>query len=69
MPRLKETQFEEVATQMPREVGMHNGDVRVVVVMDGVTRSSIATIRKDMSSAVKRDINILKRFGLVSGSR
>lgn len=67
MHNVKSSQFEKVATSSPVEISAKNGDIRVVVVMDGITRTSIATIKKDMSSAVKRDINILKRFGLTSG--
>ena len=40
--------------------------IHVVVTIDGMTRSSIATIRKDMSEAVKRDLKVLKQFGLVA---
>lgn len=66
MPNKKHIQLQKSTTSLPPAVSARNGDVRVVVVMDGMTRSSIATIRKDMSSAVKRDLSILKRFGLVS---
>lgn len=64
MHNAKNSQLEKSATF---EMSAKNGDVRVVVVMDGITRTSIATIKKDMSSAVKRDLSILKRFGLTSG--
>lgn len=39
--------------------------VPVVVTMDGITRSSVATIKKDMSESVKRDLKVLRQFGLV----
>jgi hypothetical protein len=47
-------------------VNVEPSRVHVVVKIDGVTRSSIATIRKDMSEAVKRDLKVLRKFGLVT---
>lgn len=69
MPNVKSIQADTTCSSQVHsslETSRRNGHVHVVVTIDGMTRSSISTIKKDMSEAVKRDLKILKQFGLVT---
>ena len=42
--------------------------VAVLTQMDSLTQVSTATIRRDMAESVKKDVKVLKKFGLLTPS-
>lgn len=66
MPNVKVAQTNTTSISLPSKRAGESDHVHVVVTIDGMTRSSVATIKKDMSEAVKRDLKVLKKFGLVT---
>lgn len=42
--------------------------VQVQATMDTLTHNSTVTLRKEMSEAIKRDLKLLKKCGLISPS-
>jgi ribosomal silencing factor RsfS len=67
MPKVKEMVSDKTAASPTMlKVSGKTHHVHVVVTMDSMTSSSVATIKKDMSEAVKRDMKVLRKFGLVT---